>query len=69
MDIGNNLKVWRAKADITQEQLANELGLSRQTINSVERGKFIPSVLSALKIAAFFKTSVEEVFYLDLDKG
>ncbi len=64
MDIENNLKVWRAKGNITQEQLAKEVNLSRQTINSVEKGKFVPSVLSALKIAAFFKTHVEEVFYL-----
>ncbi len=64
MEIENNLKVWRAKANITQEQLAKEVGLSRQTINSIERGKFIPTVLSALKIAMFFKTNIEEIFYL-----
>ena len=64
MEIENNLKVWRAKENITQEQLAKEVGLSRQTINSIERGKFIPTVLSALKIAMFFKTNIEEIFYL-----
>ena len=64
MEIENILKVWRAKGDITQEQLAKEVGLSRQTINSIERGKFIPTVLSALKIAMFFKTNIEEIFYL-----
>ncbi len=64
MEIENKLKVWRAKENITQEQLAKEVGLSRQTINSIERGKFIPSVLSALKIAMFFKTNIEEIFYL-----
>ena len=64
MEIKNNLKVWRAKGNITQEQLAKEVGLSRQTINSIERGKFIPTVLSALKIAMFFKTNIEEIFYL-----
>ena len=64
MGIENALKVWRAKKNITQEQLAKEVGLSRQTINSVERGKFIPSVLSALKIANYFNTNVEDVFYL-----
>ena len=64
MKIENNLKVWRAKGNITQEQLAKEVGLSRQTINSIERGKFIPTVLSALKIAMFFKTNIEEIFYL-----
>ncbi len=64
MEIENNLKVWRAKGNITQEQLAKEVGLSRQTINSIERGKFIPTVLSALKIAMFFKINIEEIFYL-----
>ncbi len=64
MGIENNLKVWRAKRNITQEQLAKEVGLSRQTINSIERGKFVPTVLSALKIALFFKTNIEEIFYL-----
>ena len=64
MEIENNLKVWRAKRNITQEQLAKEVGLSRQTINSIERGKFIPTVLSALKIAMFFKINIEEIFYL-----
>ena len=64
MEIENSLKVWRAKGNITQEQLAKEVGLSRQTINSIERGKFIPTVLSALKIALYFKTNIEEIFYL-----
>ena len=64
MKIENNLKIWRAKRNITQEQLAKEVGLSRQTINSIERGKFIPTVLSALKIALYFKTNIEEIFYL-----
>ncbi len=64
MEIENSLKVWRAKENITQEQLAREVGLSRQTINSIERGKFVPTVLSALKIALFFKTNIEEIFYL-----
>ena len=64
MEIENNLKVWRAKGNVTQEQLAKEVGLSRQTINSIERGKFIPTVLSALKIAMFFEINIEEIFYL-----
>ena len=64
MEIENSLKVWRAKFDITQDQLAKNIGLSRQSINSIEKGKFIPSVLSALKIALFFKTNIEEIFYM-----
>ena len=64
MELSNELKVWRARRNITQEQLANEVGLSRQTIHSIEKGKFVPSVMSVLKIAAYFETSVEEIFFL-----
>jgi putative transcriptional regulator len=63
-DVGNSLKVWRAKFDLTQLQLADEAGVSRKTINTLERGVYTPSVGLALKIAALFETSVEEVFYL-----
>ncbi len=69
MELKNCLKVWRAKRDITQEKLALSVGLSRQTINSIERGRFIPSVLSALKIANFFKVNIEEIFYLKEDEN
>lgn len=64
MKIGNYLKVWRAKNDLTQQQLADAVHLSRQTINSIEKGRFVPSVLTALTLANFFGGSVEEVFYL-----
>jgi len=69
MEIGNSLKVWRARSDITQDDLSKEVGLSRQTINSIENGKFVPTVVSALKIARFFKVNVEEIFYLTEDKN
>ena len=69
MELKNCLKVWRAKGDITQEKLAISVGLSRQTINSIERGRFIPSVLSTLKIANFFKVNIEEIFYLKEDEN
>lgn len=49
---------------MTQQDLANEIGVSRLTIHSIEKGKFVPSTLIALKLAAFFDTSVEELFYL-----
>lgn len=68
MELKNELKVWRAKRDMTQAQLAESVKLSRQTIHSIERGKFVPSVLSALKIAAFFETSVEEIFFMGKDQ-
>ena len=64
MKIGNTLKVWRAKNDLTQQQLADAVHLSRQTVNSIEKGRFVPSVLTALTIAKFFGSNVEEVFYL-----
>ncbi len=64
MELRNELKVWRARRDITQAQLATAVGLSRQTIHSIERCKFVPSVMSALKIARYFETSVEEIFFL-----
>lgn len=64
MELKNYLKIWRAKADVTQEKLANEIGVSRQTINSIERSRFIPSVQTALKLAVFFDTDVEQIFSL-----
>ncbi|MCC7575261.1 MAG: helix-turn-helix transcriptional regulator [Methanomethylovorans sp.] len=58
----NNLKVWRAKKDITQEQLANEMEVTRQTINAIERGKYDPSITLAFKMARFFECSIEDIF-------
>lgn len=58
----NNLKVWRAKKDITQEQLANEMEVTRQTINAIERGKYDPSIKLAFKMARFFECSIEDIF-------
>ena len=69
MEIGNSLKVWRARSDITQDDLSKEVGLSRQTINSIENGKFVPTIVSALKIAKFFNVNVEDIFYLTEDKN
>jgi putative transcriptional regulator len=69
MKIKNNLKVWRAKRDITQQQLADSVELSRQTINSIEKGKFIPSVYTALKLARYFNTTIEEIFSLNIENG
>ena len=64
MKLANQVKVWRARTDMTQEQLAREIGVSRQTINSIEKNRFVPSVMTALKIAAFFETDVEQIFSL-----
>ena len=64
----NTIKVQRAKKDLTQEQLAELVGATRTTINFVERGKWVPSAVLALKIAQVFEVPFEEVFYLDTDK-
>jgi putative transcriptional regulator len=58
----NNLKVWRAKKNITQEHLANEMEVTRQTINAIERGKYDPSITLAFKMARFFECSIEDIF-------
>ena len=61
----NNLKVLRAIKNISQEELAKQIQVSRQTINAMEKGKYVPSTLLALKLARFFKNPVEEIFTLD----
>jgi putative transcriptional regulator len=63
--MGNRLKVERAINDLTQAQLAELIGVSRQTINAIEKGKYIPSTLLALKMAKVFNKPVEEFFFLD----
>jgi putative transcriptional regulator len=61
----NRLKVARAEMDLTQEELAKRIGVSRQTINAVESGRYVPSTVLALKMAQVFGKPVEEVFMLD----
>lgn len=61
----NNLKVQRAILNITQAELAEKIGVSRQTINAIEVGKYVPSTLLAMKLAKVFKATVEEVFLLE----
>ncbi|MBV6640428.1 MAG: helix-turn-helix transcriptional regulator [Cyclobacteriaceae bacterium] len=63
----NLIKVERAKKDLTQADLAEKVGVSRQTINAIEKGKFVPSTLLALKIAQVFETEVENIFILEAD--
>jgi putative transcriptional regulator len=61
----NNLRRCRFdKNEMSQEELAAEIGITRQTVYSIEKEKFIPSALLALKLARFFKKPVEEIFYL-----
>ena len=61
----NRLKVARAEMDITQEELANRIGVSRQSINAIESGRYVPSTVLALKMAQVFGKPVEEFFMLD----
>lgn len=58
----NRIRVERAELRITQQHLADVVGVSRQTINAIETGKFVPSTVLALKIAQVFNKSVEQVF-------
>lgn len=58
----NRIKVLRAEKDWTQSDLAQELSVSRQTINAIEKGKFDPSLPLAFKIAQLFDQKIEEVF-------
>ena len=62
--LGNRLKEWRAKQELTQADLAKLAGVSRKTINTVENGVFVPSVLLALTLARELGTTVESLFYL-----
>ena len=61
----NSIRVQRAIKEITQAELAERVGVSRQTINSIESNKYIPSTLLALKIALIFGRTVEEIFHLE----
>ncbi|HJC79462.1 MAG: helix-turn-helix transcriptional regulator [Bacteroidales bacterium] len=61
----NRIRVARAEVRMTQQRLADEAGVSRQTINAIESGRFVPSTVLALKIARIFSRPVEELFQLD----
>jgi len=61
----NRIKVERAEHDLTQADLANKIGVSRQSINAIEKGKYVPSAVLALKIARLFKKPVEDIFILE----
>lgn len=61
----NNIKVERAKHNMTQADLAEKIGVSRQTINAMELNKYVPSTALALKIAKLFEVKVEDIFNLE----
>ena len=61
----NNLNVLRGRKNVTQEELANKVGVTRQTIIAIEKGNYTPSVLLAIKLAKYFNVSVEDLFNLE----
>lgn len=61
----NSIKVERAIANITQAELAVKVGVSRQTINALELGKYVPSTVLSLKIAKVFNKKVDDIFELE----
>lgn len=61
----NTIRIQRAVKDITQAQLAEAIGVSRQTINTIESGKYVPSTVLALKMSKVFEKPVEELFELE----
>lgn len=64
----NEVQKWRLEKGATQEELAQAVGVSRQTIIAIEKGNYTPSVLLALKIAGYFNTPVEKLFKLNYAK-
>jgi putative transcriptional regulator len=63
--VRNDVREQRLLASLSQGELAQELGVSRQTINSIETGKYVPSLPLALALARFFRVQVEEIFHAD----
>jgi len=66
--IKNNMKVLRAKNNVTQEELADRVGVTRQTILAIEKNKYSPSLKLAFDIAKIFNVGIEEVFYTNEEK-
>lgn len=63
----NNIKIERARHNMTQADLADKIGVSRQSINAIEKGKYVPSTVLAIKIAQLFKMPVEDLFIIEAD--
>ncbi len=64
----NRIKIERAIHNLTQEQLARKIGVSRQTVNSIEADRYVPSTILALRLSKLFKKSVNELFELEPDE-
>ena len=63
----NELNIYRAKHNLTQEDLAKEVGVTRQTINALEAERYDPSLELAFKLAAYFDCSIEDIFSYNID--
>jgi len=61
----NNIRVWRAVKRVSQEELGQAVGVSRQTIYAIEKGNYVPSTELALKLGRYFNTTVEQLFQLE----
>ncbi len=68
MDLANRLKETRLQKQMTQESLADRVGVTRQTIIALEKGRFVPSVKLALELAQALGTSLEALFWLEYNK-
>ena len=69
MKLGNYVRKCRFEhGEITQQELANQVGVTRLTIHSIEKGKFAPSTLLALRIAGYFGKKVEDIFFIDYEE-
>jgi putative transcriptional regulator len=66
MAMKNKVKVYRAMNDLTQEELAQALGVTRQTILAIEKGKYDPSLELAFRMAKYFNTTIEEIFTFEM---
>lgn len=64
-ELDNNIAKLRSKLKLSQQELADAIGVSRKTVSTVETGRFTPSVVIALKVAKFFEVPVEKVFELE----
>ena len=67
--MNNNVESLRKELKVNQEELASKLGVSRQTIISIEKGKYNPSIILAFKIAKYFNKSIEDVFIFDEEEN
>ena len=63
-ELQNRIRVYRAEHRLSQEELAAAIGVTRKTINTIESGRFVPSTVTALRVARYFKVPVEQIFSL-----